>query len=99
MLTPAVSIETISFARDIRPRTKQERSNKQDGKQDDEDLRELTQVIMGDAAEPELLVDESGDVVADIEDEPDRNETGDAVDVDLQKISDDVAVEQFHGNE
>ena len=38
-----------------------------------------------------------GDVVADIEDEPDRNESGDAVDIDLQKISDDVAVEQPHG--
>jgi hypothetical protein len=42
-----------------------------------------------------VLIEEGGDAVADIEDEPDGDETDDAVNVGLQKIANDVAIEQF----
>ena len=43
-----------------------------------------------------VLINENRDVVANIEDEPDREKTDDAVDVGLKKNPQDVAVEQFH---
>ena len=43
-----------------------------------------------------MLVDEHRDIVADIEDEPDRDEAGDAVTVNLQEIPNDVSIEKFH---
>ena len=43
-----------------------------------------------------MLVDKGRNVVADIEDEPDRDETGDAVKISLQKIANDVAIEESH---
>ena len=42
------------------------------------------------------LIEEGGDVVADIEDEPDGDKGGDAIQVSLQKITDNVAIEQSH---
>ena len=41
------------------------------------------------------LVEEGGDVVADIEHEPDGDKAGDTIKVSLQKITEDVAIEQF----
>jgi hypothetical protein len=43
-----------------------------------------------------MLVDEHRDIVADIEDEPDRDESGDAVTVNLQKIPNNVSIEKSH---
>ena len=43
-----------------------------------------------------MLVDKRGNVIAHIENEPDGDETGDAVKIDLQEIANDVSVEEFH---
>ena len=45
-----------------------------------------------------MLVDKGRNVVADVEDEPDRDKARDAVKIDLQKIANDVAIEESHGN-
>jgi hypothetical protein len=44
-----------------------------------------------------VLIDKCRNVVADIENEPDRDKARDAVQVDLQEIADDVAIEDSHG--
>ena len=43
-----------------------------------------------------MSVEEVGNAVADVEDQPDGDETDDAVNVGLQEIADDVAIEQPH---
>ena len=43
-----------------------------------------------------MLVDKSRDVIAHVENEPDGDEAGDAVKIDLQEIANDVSVEEFH---
>ena len=43
-----------------------------------------------------MLVDERRDIVADIEDEPDRDEAGDAVKVNVQEVPNDVSIEKSH---
>jgi len=43
-----------------------------------------------------MLIDEHRDIVADIEDEPDRDEAGDAVTVNLQEIPNNVSIEKSH---
>jgi hypothetical protein len=43
-----------------------------------------------------MFVDEGGNIVADVEDEPDRNEAGNAVKVNLQEIANDVSIEKPH---
>jgi hypothetical protein len=42
-----------------------------------------------------VLIEEGRNAVANVEDEPDGYETGDAVQVGLQEIADDVAIEKF----
>src|ERR1044072_3873914 len=51
---------------------------------------------MKDEAERLALVEDGGAVIADVENEPDGEEAEDAIDVGLEKIPDDVAVEQSH---
>ena len=51
---------------------------------------------MKDQAERRALVEDGGAVIADVENEPDGEEAEDAIDVGLEKIPDDVAVEQSH---
>jgi hypothetical protein len=43
-----------------------------------------------------MLVNESRNVVADIEDEPDGNKTRDAVKIHLQEIANNVAIKKSH---
>ena len=43
-----------------------------------------------------MLIDESRNVIADIENEPDGDEPRDTVKIDLQKIANHVSVEEFH---
>ena len=43
-----------------------------------------------------MLIDERRNVIAHIENEPDGDETDDAVKIDLQEIANDVSVEEFH---
>ena len=43
-----------------------------------------------------MLVDKRGNVIAHIENEPDGDETRDAVKIDLQEIANDVSDEEFH---
>ena len=43
-----------------------------------------------------MVVNETRDIVADIEDKPDRGETGDAVEINLHKVSNDVSIEKSH---
>jgi len=44
-----------------------------------------------------VLVDKCRKIVADVEDELDRDEAGDAVEINLQEIANDVAIEESHG--
>ena len=43
-----------------------------------------------------MLIDERRNVIAHVENEPEGDEAGDAVKIDLQEIADDISVEQFH---
>jgi hypothetical protein len=43
-----------------------------------------------------MVVNETRDIVADVEDEPDRNESRDAVKINLHEISNDVPIEKSH---
>src|ERR1051325_221089 len=45
-----------------------------------------------------MVVNETGDIVADIEDEPDRGESRNAVKINLHEVSNDVPIEKFHWN-
>ena len=43
-----------------------------------------------------MLIDKRRNIIADVENKPDRDEAGDAVKVHLHEIANDVSVEQFH---
>jgi hypothetical protein len=43
-----------------------------------------------------MVVDETRNIVADIEDEPDRDESGDAVKINLHEISNDITIQKAH---
>jgi hypothetical protein len=43
-----------------------------------------------------MIVNETGDVVADVEDEPDRGESRDAVKINLHEVSNDIAIKKSH---
>jgi len=43
-----------------------------------------------------MIVNETGDVVADVKDEPDRGEPRDAVKINLHEVSNDVSIEKSH---
>ncbi len=43
-----------------------------------------------------MVVNETRDIVADVEDEPDRGESGDAVKINLHEVSNDVSIEKSH---
>jgi hypothetical protein len=45
-----------------------------------------------------VFVNKGRNIVADVEDEPDRNEAGDAVKVNLYEIPDDVSIEKSHSD-
>jgi hypothetical protein len=57
----------------------------------------LCGVIPDGEEKADVLVDKGRNIVADVEDEPDRDETGNAVKVALQKVSNDIAIQQSHG--
>ena len=84
----------------IRPRhpteRKEQRQEQRNGQQDNKNLWDLRSIIFQHPAQTQVLIKEGRDAVADIEDEPDRDETGDAVEVSLHEISRDVPVKQSH---
>jgi hypothetical protein len=43
-----------------------------------------------------MVVNETRNIVADVEDEPDRGEPGDAVKINLHEVSNDVSIEKSH---
>ena len=86
------------FVRAGHPSVREKQSQQErDRQKNDENLRYLGGVILYGQGEAEMFVDESGNVVADIENEPDGEKAGDTVKIHLQKIANDVAVEQSHG--
>jgi hypothetical protein len=85
---PAVNIDTTSFARDIRPSVKSSASRSDTGRR-----------IMKTCGKQktDALIDKCRNVVANIENEPDRDKARDAVQINLQEIAEDVAIEESHG--
>lgn len=69
-----------------------EREKERDWQQDNQNLWDLGSVKFQDAAESEVQVEEARNAVADIEDQPDRNEPDDAVNVGLQEVSGDISI-------
>jgi hypothetical protein len=57
----------------------------------------LRGVIPDGKQKTDALVDKCRNIVADIENEPDRDKARDAVQVNLQEIAEDVAIEDSHG--
>ena len=43
-----------------------------------------------------MFIDERRDIVADIEDQPDGDEAGDTVKVNLQEVPNDVSIKKSH---
>src|SRR6266404_2597562 len=60
--------------------------------QNDEYLRDLRAVIASDEGQSNMVVNETRDIIADVENEPDGNESGDAVKVNLQEIPNDISI-------
>src|SRR5262249_32790891 len=84
----------------IRPRhsteSKKERQQKRNWEQNDEYLRDLCGIITNNQKQTDALIDKGRNVIAHVENEPDGDEAGDAVKVDLQEIANDVSVEKAH---
>jgi hypothetical protein len=78
------------------PQSKKERQQKRNREQNDENLRDLRGVVTNDQKKTDALIDECRDVIAHVENEPDGDEAGDAVKIDLQEIANDVSVEKPH---
>src|SRR5437660_11224711 len=78
--------------------SEKERQQERNRKQNDQNLRDLRGVITTDQKQTDMLVDKSRDVIAYVENEPDGDEAGDAVKIDLQEIANDVSVEKLHDN-
>src|SRR5206468_6395487 len=76
--------------------SKKERQQNRNRQQNEEDLRDLRGVITTDQKQTDMLVDKSRDVIAYVENEPDGDEAGDAVKIDLQEIANDISVEKLH---
>ena len=74
----------------------EQRQEQGDRKQNHEDLRHLGEIIFQDQHSRDALVEKGRDVVAHVEDEPDRNEPRDAVKISLQEIGQHVAIEPSH---
>ena len=74
----------------------EERQEQGDREQNNEDLRDLGKIILQDQHPRDALVEKGRDVVAYVEDEPDRDETGDAVQIGLEKLFHHVAIEPSH---
>ena len=77
-------------------KSKKQRQQKRNREQNDQNLRDLGGVITSDQKQTDMLVDKSRDVIAYVENEPDRNKAGDAVNIDLQEIANDVPIEKLH---
>ena len=60
-------------------------------------MRHLCGVIADGEEKADVLIDKGRNIVADVEDEPDGDKTSDAVEIDLQEIANDVAIEESHG--
>jgi hypothetical protein len=60
-------------------------------------LRDLRGVISDGKQKTDPLVNKCRNVVANIENEPDRDKARNAVQVNLQEIAEDVAIEESHG--
>jgi hypothetical protein len=43
-----------------------------------------------------VVVNKTRDIVADVEDQPDRGEPGNAVKINLHEVSNDVSIEKSH---
>ena len=59
-------------------------------------MRDLRGVVTNDEQETDSLIDKRRSVIAHVENEPDGDEAGDAVKIDLQEIANDVSVEKPH---
>jgi len=57
----------------------------------------LRGVIANDKPNTDVLINEGRNIVADIEDEPDLDESGDAVKINLREISNNITVQKSHG--
>jgi len=53
-------------------------------------------VVPNDKPKTDVLVNEGRNIVADVEDEPDGDEAGNAVEVNLQEIPNNVSIEESH---
>jgi hypothetical protein len=56
----------------------------------------LGEIKLDDAGKAKMPVEKDRNILADVENEPDGEEAGYAVEEGLQKIAQDVAIEQFH---
>ena len=75
---------------------KKQREQERHRQENHKNLRHLREIILQQSADAKCAHRGKSRFVADIEDEPDRDESRDAVEVGLQKITQDVAIEQSH---
>jgi len=71
----------------------EQRQEQGDREENDEDLGDLREIVFQDQDPGHALVQKRRDIVADVEDKPDRDKPRDAVKVRLEKITQDVAIE------
>jgi hypothetical protein len=73
-------------------KNEKESEKERDWQQDDQNLWDLGSVKFQNAPESEMEIKEGRNAVADIEDQPDRNEPDDAVKVGLQEVPGDISI-------
>ena len=56
----------------------------------------MGEIKLDDASEAKMPVEKNGNILADVENEPDGEKARYAVEEGLEKIAQDVAIEQFH---
>ena len=96
MLTPAVSIETISFDRDIRPRQKSSASRSATGSKMTRICGELREIVLRNQRARKALIQKVEMLSLISKMSQIEMKAGDAIEVGLQKITQNVAIEQFH---
>ena len=74
------------------PENKKQGQQEGDWQENHQNLRDLGAVIFQHSTKTDVLIQKGRDTVTDIENEPDRYEPDDAVQISLQEVSGDISI-------
>src|SRR4030095_10721767 len=76
--------------------SEQKRQQQRNREQNNQNLRNLRCVITNNEQETDVLIDKGRNVIAYVENEPDRDKSRDTVKIDLKEIANDISIEKLH---